>query len=80
MNTEHNKLSKLLDLKDSLDAREEKHLCNLATLSRQGIRRSQGTQTGHRQAFARVGYKNKRFGVQFSGLGSAGKNAGGLGY
>ena len=52
MNTEHNKLSKLLDLKDSLDAREEKHLCNLATLSRQGIRRSQETQTGHRQAFA----------------------------
>jgi len=52
MNTEHNNLSKLLDLKDSLDAREEKHLCSLATLSREGIRRSQEVQTGHRQAFA----------------------------
>ncbi|MGB6970555.1 MAG: HD domain-containing protein [Desulfobulbales bacterium] len=52
MNTEQNKLSKLLDLKDRLDAREENHLCVLATLSRNGIRRQQKEQTGHRQAFA----------------------------
>lgn len=52
MNTEQNKLSKLLDLKDRLDAREENHLCGLATLSRNGIRRQQKEQTGHRQAFA----------------------------
>jgi dGTPase len=52
VNTEQNKLSKLLDLKDRLDAREENHLCSLATLSRNGIRRQQKEQTGHRQAFA----------------------------
>ena len=52
MNTEQNKLSKLLDLKDRLDEREKKHLCSLATLSRDGIRRQPGEQTGHRQAFA----------------------------
>jgi len=52
VNTEQNKLSKLLDLKDRLDAREENHLCGLATLSRNGIRRQQKEQTGHRQAFA----------------------------
>jgi dGTPase len=52
VNTEQNKLSKLLDLKDRLDEREEKHLCSLATLSRNGLRRRQNDQTGHRQAFA----------------------------
>ena len=52
MNTEQNKLSKLLHLKDILDRREQNHLCRLATLSRNGIRRRQHGQTGHRQAFA----------------------------
>jgi dGTPase len=52
VNTEQNKLSKLLALKDRLDEREQNHLCSLATLSRDGIRRLQKGQTGHRQAFA----------------------------
>ena len=52
MDTEQNKVSKLLNLKDRLDAREQNHLCSLATLSRNGIRRRQKDQTGHRQAFA----------------------------
>jgi len=52
VNTEQNNLSKLLELKDSLDEREQDHLCSLATLSRNGIRRRQREQTGHRQAFA----------------------------
>jgi dGTPase len=52
VNTENNNLSKLLDLKDRLDEREQNHLCSLATLSRAGIRRQQGGQAGHRQAFA----------------------------
>jgi len=39
-------------LKESLDARERNHLCRLATLSRDGIRRRQSGQTVHRQAFA----------------------------
>ena len=52
MNIEQNKLSKLLDLKDRLDEREQNHLCSLATLSQDGIRRHQREQSGHRQAFA----------------------------
>ncbi len=52
MDTEQNKISKLLALKNRLDEREQKHLCGLATLSRDGIRRLPGDQTGHRQAFA----------------------------
>jgi len=52
VNSEQNKVSKLLDLKDRLDEREQNHLCGLATLSRDGIRRRQREQTGHRQAFA----------------------------
>ena len=52
MDIEKNSLSKLLTLKDSLDVREENHLCSLATLSRDGVRRLRGAQTGHRQAFA----------------------------
>jgi len=52
VNTEENKLSKLLYLKDRLDEREQEHLCSLAALSRTGIRRRQKDQTGHRQAFA----------------------------
>jgi dGTPase len=52
MHIEQNNLSKLLALKNSLDEREKKHLCRLATLSRDGIRRQQKEQTGHRQAFA----------------------------
>ena len=52
MDTEQNKVSKLLNLKDRLDAREQNHLCSLATLSRDGVRRRQKEQTGHRQAFA----------------------------
>ncbi|MDX1775612.1 MAG: HD domain-containing protein [Desulfobulbales bacterium] len=52
MNTEQSKVSKLLDLKDRLDEREEIYLCGLATLSRKGIRRRLKEQTGHRQAFA----------------------------
>ena len=52
MNTEQNKLSKLLDLKERLDGLEPNHLCRFATLSRDGIRRSQQGQTEYRQAFA----------------------------
>ncbi len=52
MNSAQNKVSKLLDLKNRLDEREQKHLCSLATLSRNGIRRRQLEQTGHRQEFA----------------------------
>jgi len=52
MNSGQDKLSKLLDLKDRLDEREQKHLCSLATLSRDGIRRRQRELSGHRQAFA----------------------------
>lgn len=52
MNTEQNKLSKLLDLKERLDGLEQNRLCRFATLSRDGIRRLQQGQTGHRQAFS----------------------------
>ena len=52
MNTEHNKLSKLLNLKERLDGLELNHLCHFATLSRDGFRRSQQGETGYRQAFA----------------------------
>jgi dGTPase len=52
MNTEQNKLSKLLDLKERLDGLEPNHLCRFATLSRDGFRRSQQSETGYRQAFA----------------------------
>lgn len=52
MNIEESKLSKLLDLKERIDRLERNHLCRFATLSRNGIRRQHGTQTGHRQAFA----------------------------
>jgi dGTPase len=52
MHIEQKNLSKLLALKNSLDEREKNHLCRLATLSRDGIRRQQKEQTGHRQAFA----------------------------
>ncbi len=52
VNTEQNKLSKLLDLKERLDGLEQNHLCSYATLSRDGIRRRQQGKTGHRQAFA----------------------------
>jgi dGTPase len=52
MDTDHNKLSKLLDQKEKLDGLEQNHLCSFATLSRDGIRRSDQGQTGHRQAFA----------------------------
>jgi dGTPase len=52
MNTEQNKLSKLLNLKERLDGLEPNHLCSFATLSRDGFRRSQQGETGYRQAFA----------------------------
>jgi dGTPase len=52
MNTEQNKLSKLLDQKDRLDRLEENHLCRFATLSHDGIRRRQQDQSGHRQSFS----------------------------
>jgi dGTPase len=52
MDTDHNKLSKLLDQKEKLDGLEQNRLCSFATLSRDGIRRSDQGQTGHRQAFA----------------------------
>ena len=52
MNNGESKLSRLLDLKERIDGLEEKHLCRFATLSRNGVRREPGTQTGHRQAFA----------------------------
>jgi dGTPase len=52
MNTEQNKLSKLLDLKERLDGLEPNHLCRFATLSRDAFRRIQQGETGYRQAFA----------------------------
>ena len=52
MNSQENKLSKLLNLKERIDRLEEKHLCSFATLSRNGIRRQPETIAGHRQAFA----------------------------
>ena len=52
MQNKESKLSRLLDLKERIDRLEEKHLCRFATLSRDGIRRREGSQTGHRQAFA----------------------------
>ncbi|MBW2467451.1 MAG: HD domain-containing protein [Deltaproteobacteria bacterium] len=45
-------MSKLLKLKDDLDAQEESRLSRFATLSRDGVRRSQLGPTGHRQEFA----------------------------
>ena len=42
----------MLDLKERLDGLEENHLCRFATLSRDGIRRVQQSQSGHRQAFS----------------------------
>ena len=52
MKSDQNNISKLLDLKDRLDKREQHHLCSLATLSRDGVRRREREPTGHRQAFA----------------------------
>ena len=52
MSTDNSKPTKLLDLKKRLDQREQKHLCRLATLSRDGIRRLPTDRTEHRQAFA----------------------------
>lgn len=46
------KTARLLELKNRLDQREEKHLSSLATLSRAGIRRHPTLRTEHRQAFA----------------------------
>ncbi len=52
VDTWQNKLSKLLDQKERLDGLEQNNLSRFATLSRDGIRRFQQGQTGHRQAFA----------------------------
>ena len=52
MDSGQNKISKLLDQKERLDGFEQNHLSGYATLSRDGIRRHQQGQTGHRQAFA----------------------------
>ena len=52
MGTDKSRQAKLLDLKNRLDEREQKHLCSLATLSRDGIRRLPIALTEHRQAFA----------------------------
>jgi dGTPase len=52
MNTDEHNGSKLLNVKEQLDAKEESFLSSYATLSRNGIRRQDGKQTGHRQAFA----------------------------
>lgn len=52
MDTEQSKLSKLLDLREKLDSLEQDRLSRFATLSRDGVRRRQQVQTGHRQAFA----------------------------
>ena len=43
---------KLLALREELDQREEAHLSPLATPSRQGFRRREEKQIGHRQSFA----------------------------
>ena len=42
----------MLDLKERLDGLEENHLCRFATLSRDGVRRVQQSQSGYRQAFS----------------------------
>jgi dGTPase len=52
MGMESHKGSKLQGVKDNLDAREEDFLSNFATLSREGVRRHDDAQPGHRQAFA----------------------------
>lgn len=52
MNSQEDKLTTLLNLKERIDSLEEKHLCSFATLSRNGIRRKPETMAGHRQAFA----------------------------
>ena len=52
MNTESDKISRLLNLREGLDELERKNLSCFATLNRDGIRRRQQGQTGHRQAFA----------------------------
>lgn len=44
--------SKLLEIKESLDAKEEGHLSPQATLSKAGFRRVAEDRIGHRQAFA----------------------------
>jgi len=52
MSTVVQKGSKLLNVKQRLDAKEKDFLSGFATLSRDGIRRHTDAQTGHRQAFA----------------------------
>jgi dGTPase len=52
MSTELHKGSKLLSVKEQLDAREQDSLSSFATLSKDGVRRQSPAQTGHRQAFA----------------------------
>jgi len=52
VNSQEDKLTTLLNLKERIDSLEEKHLCSFATLSRNGIRRQPETMAGHRQAFA----------------------------
>ena len=52
VNSDKSKPAKLLDLKERLDEREQKHLCSLATLSCAGIRRLPTARTEYRQAFA----------------------------
>jgi len=52
VNTESDKLARLLNLREGLDELERKNLSRFATLNRNGIRRRQQGQTGHRQAFA----------------------------
>ncbi len=52
VHNQQNKPATLLDLKDKLDKREANHLCRLATLSRDGVRRHEAGPTGHRQAFS----------------------------
>ena len=52
MNPDFTTESKLLDIKELLDAKEEGHLSPRATLSKAGVRRVAEDKIGHRQAFA----------------------------
>ena len=52
MNMDEYNGSRLLNVKQQLDAKEADFLSGFATLSRDGIRRQTDAQAGHRQAFA----------------------------
>lgn len=52
MNTDYFTDPKLLEIKNTLDAKERDHLSSLAALSKNSIRRTEEQKSGHRQAYA----------------------------